>query len=128
MTKVKGMYGSDILDSNHRINYLIKYEANRYSDRMPEKDLKDNLEEIADDINRIQDDFLEMKKILCLGVNIKDYLNFKEIIPHVNMYKDNISGKRKFYHRDLMYLENRKYIIEQVQFCYNFVLELAINN
>ena len=79
-TKVKGKYGENILSKHHKINYTLKYRA-RLGGGEPDRVLNENLNEIAKDINRLQDELFDLKKIISLSADLKKYMEFK-----INMY------------------------------------------
>ena len=125
VTNIEGKYGNNILNPHYAVNYLRKYDVNKFKIDLDEH-LKENLIEIANDINSLQYDIFTMKKALSLSVNIKDYLQFIEIIPCMILLPRGVSGKKEFssYYRGGDKVEYTK---RQMDFCFDFVLNLAIN-
>ncbi len=124
-TKVKDKYGENMLSKHHIVDYLLKYHASLEDE--PDKILRRNLQEIAEDINRIQDDLHELKKIISLSVDLKKYNKFRNTIPYV--YKLTTGGPNAtIYWSSNKEKEEIKYTIEQVKFCFDFVVETALKH
>lgn len=123
----KGKYGEDILSKHHTINYLNKY-AVQLSDIEPDKILKENLKEIAKDLNRIQDELHDLKKILSLSVDLNSYLKFRKTMPYVTKIVKGGTGEIEFWIPDEERGNKVDYTPKQVKFCYDFVTELALKH
>ena len=126
-TKVEGKYGENILSKHHIIDYLIKYRA-QFGGSEPDGVLRENLKEIAEDINRIQDDLHDLKKVISLSADLKKYKKFRTTIPYVSKIIKGETGEVEFWIPD----EERKnvveYKIDQVKFCLDFVTEMALKH
>jgi uncharacterized protein YutE (UPF0331/DUF86 family) len=126
-TKVEGRYGENILSKHHIIDYLIKYRAQFGGDE-PDNVLRENLKEIAEDINRIQDDLHDLKKVVSLSADLKKYKKFRTNIPFVTKIIKGETGKIEFWIPDEEKDVVIEYKIDQVKFCFDFVTELALKH
>ena len=126
-TKVEGKYGENMLSQHHIVDYLIKYQARIGGDE-PDYVLKENLKEIAEDINRIQDDLYDLKKVISLSADLRKYKKFRSTIPHVTKIVKGDTGQVEFWIPD----EERENVVqygpEQVKYCLDFVTELALKH
>jgi len=126
LIKVEGIYGQNLLRPYHKINYLLKYNA-RLGGNPLDRDLIENLNEIGDDVNRLQDEIQNLKRVLSLSVNLKEYMIFKLEIPYVTKVSNNGVDFR-FWIPDEDRNELKEYKLEVVRYCLNFILELALKN
>lgn len=115
-------FGINLISKYHRIDYLIKYEVGCYKTE-PNTNQKNDLREIANDINRLQDDMYEIKKVLSITTDLKTYFIFEKIIPRNIAKYDN----EYYIPNEKWYLENQ-YSKEQIKFCFDFVTKLALKN
>ena len=123
--KVEGKYGENILSKHHIIHYLIKYEA-RFGGQEPDKVLRENLEEIAEDINRLQDEIFDIKKVISLSADLKKYMSFRNIIPYVTKIVTGETQQVVFWIPDEERKNKVEYTFEQVKFCFDFVADTAL--
>ena len=126
-TKVEGKYGENILSKHHIIDYLIKYKA-QFGGSEPDGVLRENLKEIAEDINRIQDDLHDLKKVISLSADLKKYKKFRTTIPYVSKIIKGETGEVEFWIPDEERNNFVEYKIEQVKFCLDFVTEMALKH
>lgn len=125
-TKVEGRYKENTLSKPQTIDYLIKYGA-QIGGSYPDNVLKENLKEIAEDINRVKDDIFDLNKILCLSADLKKYKKFRKTIPYVSkLCRGN--DEVKFWIPDEERNNVVDYSIEQVKFCFDFALEMALKH
>jgi len=125
LTKVEGKYGENILSPHHEVDYLIKYMA-QFGGSEPDNLLRENLEEIAKDINRLQEEIQNLKTVLSLSVDLKEYMYFKQHLPYVSKIIKGDTGKTEFWIPDEERENKIKYKVEIVKYCFNFVTELAL--
>lgn len=125
LTKVEGKYGENLLSPHHDVDYLIKYTAQIGSSE-PDRCLKENLEEISNDINRIQEEVQNIKAVLSLSVDLKEYTYFKQHMPHVSKIIKGETGEIEFWIPDEEQVRVVDYKLDVVKFCINFVIELAL--
>lgn len=125
-TKVNGKYGENLLSKHHKIDYLIKYRASCGGE--PDKLLKQNLKEIAEDINRLQDDLHDLKKVISLSADFKKYKKFKNTIPYVSKIIKRETGETEFWIPDEERGNEIVYTIELVRFCFDFVLNTVLKH
>lgn len=125
LTKVEGKYGGNILEAHHDVDYLIKYMA-QIGGAEPDMCLKENLKEIATDINRIQEEVQNIKTILSLSVDLKEYTYFKQHMPHVSKINNGEIGTPEFWIPDEEREIGVDYKLDIVRYCLNFVIELAL--
>ncbi len=125
LTKVEGKYGGNALDPHHDVDYLIKYMA-QIGGAEPDNCLRDNLDEIANDINRLQEEIQNIKTVLSLSVDLKEYTYFKQHMPYVSKIVKGETGATEFWIPD----EERETVVDYksdiVKYCLNFVIELAL--
>ena len=126
-TKVEGKYGENILSKHHIIDYLIKYRA-QFGGSEPDNILRENLKEIAEDINRIQDDLHDLKKVISLSADLKKYKKFRTTIPYVSKIIKGETGEVEFWIPDEERNNVVEYKIDQVKFCLDFVTEMALKH
>ena len=126
-TKVEGKYGENILSEHYIVDYLIKYRA-RLGGNEPDNVLSENLKEIAEDINRIQEDLHDLKKVISLSADLKKYKKFRTTIPHVAKIIKGETGEVEFWIPDEERNNIIEYKIDQVKFCFDFVTELALKH
>lgn len=126
-TTVQGKYGENILSKHHIVDYLIKYEV-QIGGQEPDRVLRENLKEIAEDVNRLQDEIHDLKKVVSLSVDLKKYLKFRNIMPYVTKIIRGDTRRTEFWAP----VEERKnkieYSLDQVKFCFEFVINLALRN
>jgi hypothetical protein len=125
LTKVEGTYGENILSPHFDINYLIKYKAQFFGSE-PDLVLRENLEEIATDINRLQSEIQNVKTVLSLNVDLKEYTVFKQHLPYVSKIIRGETGKTEFWIPDEEREIKKDYEISNVKYCLNFAIELAL--
>ncbi len=127
LNKVKGKYGENVLSPHHDVDYLIKYRA-QLSGKEPDKLLRENLKEIAKDINRLQTEIQNIKTILSLGVDFKEFIYIKQHLPYISKICKGGSDISEFWIPD----EERGTVINYeanvVKDCFDFVIELALKN
>ena len=82
------------------------------------------LGEIARDINKVQSQISDIRTILGLSVNLKDFAYFKQNMPVVRKIREGKTGDRKFWIPE----KERKYDIKVVKNCLKFVIELALKS
>lgn len=126
-TKVEGKYGENILSKHHIIDYLIKYRA-QFGGSEPDSVLRENLKEIAQDINRVQDDLHDLKKVISLSADLKKYKKFRTTIPYVSKKIKGGTGEVEFWIPDEERNNVVEYKIDQVKFCFDFVTEMALKH
>lgn len=126
-TKVSGKYGENMLSKHHIVDYLIKYRA-QFGGNEPDRVLSENLKEIAQDINRIQDDLHDLKKVISLSADLKKYKKFRTTIPHVSKIIKGDTGAVEFWIPDEERGNIVIYPLEQVKFCFDFVTEIALKH
>lgn len=126
-TKVEGKYGENMLSKHHIVDYLIKYQA-QFGGKEPDHVLRENLKEIAEDINRIQDDLHDLKKVISLSADLRKYKKFRSTIPHVTKILKGETGEVEFWIPDDERKNIIEYNIEQVKYCFDFVTELALKH
>lgn len=127
LTKVEGKYGENLLSKNLTINYLIKYES-QFGGYSPDNVLKENLKEIAEDINRLQDELQNIKTVLSLLVDLKEYIYFEQHMPYVSKIIKGETGNEEYWIHEEESKIIKEYKIEIVKNCLNFVIELALQN
>lgn len=126
-TKVSGKYGENMLSKHHIVDYLIKYRA-QFGGNEPDRVLSENLKEIAQDINRIQDDLHDLKKVISLSADLKKYKKFRTTIPYVSKIIKGDTGAVEFWIPDEERGNIVIYPVEQVKFCFDFVTEIALKH
>lgn len=125
LTKLHGSKNENIFGSIFQVDYMIKYGA-QFGGSYPDSVLRENLGEIANDINHLQDDIVDIKTILSLSVDIKYYVHFERIIPKVHGIltgKDNIID---YWAVEDNYDVKPIYTLEEVKKSLNFVTELGL--
>jgi hypothetical protein len=127
LTKVEGKYGENLLSKNLNINYLRKYES-QFGGSSPDNILKENLKEIAEDINRLQDELQNIKTVLSLSVDLKEYIYFEQHMPYVSKIIKGETGNEEYWIHEEESKIIKEYKIEIVKNCLNFVIELALQN
>lgn len=126
-TKVEGKYGENILSKHYIVDYLIKYRA-QFGGSELDGVLRENLKEIAEDINRIQDDLHDLKKVISLSADLKKYKRFRTTIPYVTKIIKGGTGEVEFWIPDEERNNVVEYKIDQVKFCFDFVTEMALKH
>lgn len=126
-TIVEGKYGENVLRKPFDVDYLIKYKRGLGGSE-PDKILKENLIEIAKDINKLQAEIQNIKTTLSLAVDLNKYTYFKEHMPYISKLVYPETEEIKFWIPDEERKQQVNYNIETVKFCFNFVLELALKN
>lgn len=124
LTKVKGTNDKNVFGSNFHIDYLTKYSA-QLGGSNPDSILTENLIEIANDINKIQDEIISIKTILSLSVNIKDYMLFKEKTPQIHKIRKS-NDELEYYALEDKYDIKPQYSLQDVKGSLNFVIDLAL--
>lgn len=124
-TKVKGKYGENILSKSPNVSYLMKSYA-RLGGKEPDGAMRENLREIADDINRIQKELHDLKKIISLSADLKKYTELKTILPYVTKIVEGKTGETKYWIPDEENNKKVEYSLEQTKFCFEFVVDLAL--
>lgn len=110
-------FHGDIVSQKHharKYTYLNRIKGNNEIS----KSVDSCLNEVAKDINRIHEDLYELKKALCLPVELKDFLVFKSIIPTIQ--KDRHDSYILWNEPDESLTRH------QVEFCNDFVVDLAL--
>jgi hypothetical protein len=125
LNRVEGKYGGNILSNHHDVDYLIKYTA-QFGGSEPDSVLKENLKEIAKDVNRLQSEIYDLKTILSLSVGLKEYTHFKQHIPYVSKIIKGDTGKVEFWIPDEEREKMIEYDIKIVKQCMDFTIELAL--
>jgi uncharacterized protein YutE (UPF0331/DUF86 family) len=125
LTKVNGSYNQNVFGSNFQIDYMIKYGA-QFGGSEPDNVLRENLVEIANDINKLQDDIIDLKTIMSLSVNIKEYMIFREKTPDVRGLARAENEKPEYWTVEDNYNVKPSYSLEEVKNSLNFVIELAL--
>lgn len=130
LNHLEGKQGGNILDDGYEADYMIKYGAQIFGDKdsMPDIVLSENLAAIADDVNRLQTQITDLKTILSLSVDIKEYTFFQQNIPYVSKIIEATSGNVKFWIPDEERKTEVKYNLATVKTCLNFVIELALRD
>lgn len=127
LNKIEGNYGENILSPHHDVDYLIKYMA-QIGGSEPDKLLRENLKEIANDINRLQSEIQNIKTILSLGVDFKEFIYVKQHLPYLSKIYKGGSDISEFWIPD----EEMETVIDYeesiVKDCFDFVVELALKN
>lgn len=124
-TRVIGGFGENILSKHHIVDYLIKYRT-RIGGGEPDSLLKENLKEIAKDINRLQDDLHDLKKVISLSAALKKYKKFRNIMPYVTKIIQGKTGEVGYWMPDKEKGNKIEYTIDQVKFCFDFVTETSL--
>jgi len=126
-TTVTGKYGENMLSKHHIVDYLIKYQA-QMGGKEPDRVLQENLKEIAEDVNRIQDDLHSLKKVISLSADLKKYTKFRSTIPYVTKIIKGGTSEVEFWIPDIEGNSAIDYRLEQVMFCFDFVMEIALKH
>jgi hypothetical protein len=126
-TKAIGKYGENMLSKPRNINYLTKYRR-RLGGNDPSNIERENLREIASDLNNIQDELFELKKIMSLSADLRKYKIFKNTIPYVSKIVKGETGEVEFWIPDEESGNIVGYERDKVKFCFDFTLELALLN
>ena len=127
LSKVEGKYGENLLRKNSNVDYLIKYTA-QFGGSEPDNVLRENLKAIAEDINKVQDDLQNIKTVLSLSVDLKEYTYFEQHMPNVSKIIKGETGNVEFWIHEEENKIKTEYKIEVVKKCLNFVIELALRN
>ena len=108
---------------------MIKYSASFNSPKL-DSNLKSSLKDIAKDVNQIKNDIFDLKSVLNLSVDMKDFFKFKTIVPFVSKIQRHeneklylefwIPGEEKF--------TKESFTEEQTKFCFDFTIELALRS
>ena len=125
LNRVEGKYGENILSDHHDVDYMIKYGA-QLGGSEPDSVLRENLKEIAEDINRLQTEIYDLKTILSLSVDLKEYTHFKQHIPYVSKIVKGDTGNVEFWIPDEEQENIIEYDIKIVKECLKFTIELAL--
>lgn len=125
LTKVNLPFDQNVYGSNFQIDYMIKYGA-QFGGSEPDNVLRENLVEIADDINKLQDEIINIKTILSLSVDIKDYMVFKNKTPDVHRIMSAENEEPQYWTVEDNYHVKPIYSLEDVKSSLNFVIELAL--
>lgn len=125
-TEVKGEHGENILSKHHRIDYISKYRFSR--GESPTGLLRNSLKEIAEDINRVQDDLHDFRKALSLSVDFKQYKRFQIIIPYVTKLVRGETGEIFWWIPDEEKDIKKEYSKSQTKFCFDFVMDISLQN
>ena len=129
-TSIAGKHGENILTKKNSVDYLNKYRAS-FGGSIPDQTLQENLAEIAEDINALQDEIHDIRKIMSLSVDLKSYMKFKNIMPIVRKIingKDINNLKLIFWIQEEEQNIKVEYQLEDVIFSFDFVLDLALKN
>jgi len=87
-----------------------------------ESKLERGLADFVDNVQKSVESIKDTVKILCLGIDYKRYTKFRLLTPNVFHFRNNE------YHIQKRLLDSKKpLILEDVEFCINFVIESAIN-
>src|SRR5690606_5647151 len=89
---------------------------------------RENLKEIATDLNKIQDELYDLKKIISLSADIRKYKIFTTTIPHVSKIVKGVDGTVEFWIPDEERGIHLEYRADQVKFCLDFTLGLALKH
>jgi hypothetical protein len=127
LSKVEDKYEENLLSKNLSVDYLIKYTA-QFGGSEPDNVLRENLREIADDINRLQDELQNIKTVLSLSVDLKEYTYFEQHMPYVSKIIKGETGNVEYWIQEEDLGIKTEYKIEVVKKCLNFVIELALRN
>ena len=125
LTKVEGNYGENVLRPHFDIDYLTKYTAQIFGQE-PDSVLRENLREIAEDMNHLQSEIQNIKTILSLNVDLKEYTLFKQHLPYVSKITRGKTGEVEFWIPDEERGVKKDYEVNVVKYCHNFVIELAL--
>lgn len=125
LAKIQGMPNENIFGSIFQIDYMIKYGA-QFGGSFPDSVLTENLAEIASDINRLQDDIVDIKTILSLSVDIKEYVKFVKNTPSVHGILTGTDNKLEYWALEDNYDVKPNYKLEEVKKSLNFVIELGL--
>lgn len=126
VTEVKGEHGENILSKHHRIDYISKYKFSR--EEAPTGLLKKSLEEIAEDINRVQDDLHDLRMALSLSVDFKKYKRFQIIIPYVTKLVRGEASEVFWWIPDEEKNIKKEYSKSQTKFCFDFVMDISLQH
>lgn len=124
-TKEKDQNGEKYIATYRKIDYFSKYRI-RLDGNKPDPVLRENLKEIGQDLNRLQEELLNLKKTISLKVDLKSYKKFKTIIPFVTKITKIGTNEVEFWIPDETKGNIVNYNKDQVKFCMDFVLELAL--
>ena len=127
LTKVNGTLSESIFGSNFHKDYMIKYDA-QFGGSSPDNVLKENLVEIANDVNKMQDDIIDIKTILSLSVNIRDYMLFREKTPDLHKLQTANESESEYWCVEDNYNIKPNYTLEDVKKSLNFVIELELQS
>lgn len=125
LTKVDDPVNESIFGSQIYIDYMTKYVA-QFGGSYPDSVLEENLNEIANDMNRLQDDIIDIKTILSLSVDIKEYLQFTRITPHIHKIITGPNNKSEYWAYEDNYDVKPEYKLGDIKRCLNFVIELGL--
>lgn len=125
-TDLKGKYGENLLSKYRDVDYLFKYKQAIFGEE-PNGMLRGHLEEIAEDVNRIQVEIHQLKKIILLGADLKEFIRYEQLIPKVTKITKGDTGKTEFWCYEEENNIKVDYTFDQVKFCFDFVVDLSIS-
>jgi hypothetical protein len=125
-TSINDKRGYSMLTNyNSNVSYVRRSEITMGSKPL-ESSLRNGLIEIAKDINKINKEIINLREIQLLSVDIRKYLYFEDIMPHISKIQRHVSGKEfiiEFYIPEEATLTKENYTYEQVKFCFDFVID-----
>jgi len=119
-TVVKNEYGYNLLAEHHKVDYQFRHV---YNSSNQSNTLKGPLKDIAEDINRLQDELHQLKKIFSMSIDLKEYVRFNSIVPYVQKYQDVDNTPQWFIQSNFVQKEQ---VFERVKFCFDFVSKTAL--
>lgn len=121
--------GINVLREPNRVNYLIRHDAT-FNAKPLENFIKATLRDIGDDINKINKNIFSLTTVLSLSVDIKDYFRFQTIMPYVTKIQTHRDNKWyiEFWIPNEESYKKEDFTIQQVMFCFNFVLDVALKS
>jgi len=125
LTKIQESQNENIFGSIFQIDYMIKYGA-QFGGAYPDNVLSENLNEIANDINRLQDDIVDLKTILSLDVDIKEYIHFVRNTPNLHGILTGENNTFEYWCVEDNYDIKPNYNLEDVKKSLVFVTELGL--
>lgn len=128
-TEVKGKQGFNLVKKYaSRVNYTRVYSASFGGNEL-DSNLRRSLGDIAKDMNEIMNELITIRKIQVLNVDSRKFIAFKDIMPHVTKYQklENDAYVLVYHIPNEEKLTAESFSIEQVKFCFDFVVESVFN-
>lgn len=123
LTKIHESTEESVIGNFTHIDYLAKYGA-QFGGSYPDNVLRENLTEISEDINRVQDEIIDIKTILSLSVDMREFVQFEKNTPKIHRIRKQ-NGLEYWAFEDNLNIKPT-YKLEEVKRSLNFVTELAL--